>query len=101
MSLHCAQGKLSFSYTGKGNHINDVGAVQANRPFAVNELIGYFELHITSTGHRGNIAIGLSNQDFNVTHHPGNHYSGPSSVSSTINFGIARKRIRILWISGR
>ncbi len=65
------QGKLAFSYTGKGNHAQDVGAVQSNRPFAVNELIGYFELRITSAGHRGNIVLGMANQDFNVTRHPG------------------------------
>ena len=65
------QGKLAFTYTGKGNHVQDVGAVQSNRPFAVNELIGYFELRITSAGQRGNIVLGMANQDFNISRHPG------------------------------
>ncbi len=66
--------------------MHDVGSVQANRPFAVNELIGYFELRVTSAGLRGNIALGLTSQDFNIMRHPG----------STSLFAVAELRYAVI-----
>lgn len=63
--------KLTVTYSAKGNHSNDVGAVQANRAFSHNVLIGYFEMTIINQGERACMAIGLSNTDFKNTRHPG------------------------------
>ncbi|KAJ1472706.1 hypothetical protein T484DRAFT_1839239 [Baffinella frigidus] len=63
--------KLTVTYNGKGNHNQDVGSVQANRPFSNRVLIGYFEVTVVSAGQRGCMAIGLANADFNLMRQPG------------------------------
>eukprot|EP00293_Proteomonas_sulcata_P014864 CAMPEP_0184292940 /NCGR_PEP_ID=MMETSP1049-20130417/4584_1 /TAXON_ID=77928 /ORGANISM="Proteomonas sulcata, Strain CCMP704" /LENGTH=439 /DNA_ID=CAMNT_0026600863 /DNA_START=101 /DNA_END=1420 /DNA_ORIENTATION=- len=63
--------KLTVTYNGKANHTQDVGAVQANKPFPKKVLIGYFEMRVIDAGTRGCMAIGLGNASFNVTRHPG------------------------------
>jgi hypothetical protein len=51
--------KLTVTYNGKANHNHDVGAVQSNRPFSSNVLIGYFEMTIVNQGERACMAIGM------------------------------------------
>ena len=63
--------KLTVTYNGKANHNHDVGAVQANRPFAHHVLIGYFEMTVVSQGERACMSIGLANSSFNSIRHPG------------------------------
>jgi hypothetical protein len=63
--------KLTVTYNGKANHANDVGAVQANRPFAHDVLVGYFEMTIINQGERASMSIGLANSSFKNTRHPG------------------------------
>lgn len=63
--------KLTVTYNGKANHANDVGAVQANRPFAHDVLIGYFEMTIINQGERASMSIGLANNGFKMNRHPG------------------------------
>ena len=63
--------KLTVTYNGKANHNHDVGAVQSNRAFSSNVLIGYFEMTILNQGERGCMAIGLGNSNFDNKRHPG------------------------------
>lgn len=63
--------KLTVTYKGKANHNHDVGAVQADRPFSSDVLIGYFEMTIVNQGERSCMAIGLGNSSFNNTRQPG------------------------------
>ena len=51
--------KLTVTYNGKANHNHDVGAVQSNRAFSHNVVIGYFEMTILNPGERACMAIGF------------------------------------------
>ncbi|CAN0890107.1 Ran-binding protein M homolog [Linum grandiflorum] len=58
--------KRSVKYSNVDRHIYDVGVVQANKP-APNCWLYYFEMRVTNAGTKGNMAIGFSSEDFNMT----------------------------------
>lgn len=73
-SLQClviSTDKLSAKYTGEGNHGNDVGAVQGNRPCPIRRLLYYFEISIKDRGLKGFISIGFTDEHFKTSRQPG------------------------------
>eukprot|EP01136_Pigoraptor_vietnamica_P001767 Opistho-1_new@28815 len=62
---------LTARYTGKGSHAHDIGVIRADRPFASDVPVGYFEVTITSAGARGSIAVGVSTRYFPLNKKPG------------------------------
>ncbi len=71
-TLRLHKSKLSCSYAGYGNHVNDVGCVQSDKPFGFGRVLGYFEVTITN-GARGKckVAVGLTTSAFAMNRHPG------------------------------
>eukprot|EP00741_Cyanophora_paradoxa_P020800 tig00021312_g20079.t1 len=69
--LEVSKDKRTVKYTGKGNHANDVGAIQANKPVPSRMLLYYYEITVLDAGTRGAIAVGLSDRSFQVTRQPG------------------------------
>lgn len=56
--------KRTIKFVGKGNHPNDHGSVRTNHPIPDDASIYYFEIKIIEAGHRGEITIGLSPENF-------------------------------------
>ncbi len=71
-TLRLHKSKLSCSYAGHGNHVNDVGCVQSDKPFGLGRVLGYYEVTIVN-GARGKckVALGLSTGTFSTNRHPG------------------------------
>jgi hypothetical protein len=71
-TLRLHKSKLSCSYSGNGNHVNDVGCVQSNHPFGSGRALGYYEVTITNAV-RGKckVAVGLATSAFAMNRHPG------------------------------
>ncbi|MCO5576532.1 hypothetical protein L7F22_030343 [Adiantum nelumboides] len=63
--------KLSAKYTGEGQHANDVGAFQGNRPAPVRRILYYFEIYIKDRGNKGTISIGFTDEHFKTSRQPG------------------------------
>lgn len=63
--------KLSFKYTGAGQHGYDVGVVQANKPAPSKRLAYYFEIYVKDAGVKGRVAIGFTTDNFRIGRHPG------------------------------
>eukprot|EP00250_Pteridium_aquilinum_P024567 c29258_g1_i1 orf=64-1431(+) len=61
--LFISTDKLSAWYTGEGQHGNDVGAIQGNRPAPVRKILYYFEIYIKDKGNRATISIGFTNEN--------------------------------------
>jgi hypothetical protein len=69
--LKVSKDKLSVTYTGKGAHSNDVGAIQADSPVPSDVLVYYFEVSVLDSGERGVIAIGFADCHFRLSRQPG------------------------------
>jgi hypothetical protein len=63
--------KLSARYTGRGNHIQDVGSVRAQHPVPLHEPLYYFEVTVLDAGFRGAVTVGLSSARFNLSRQVG------------------------------
>ncbi|KAI7750926.1 hypothetical protein M8C21_003091 [Ambrosia artemisiifolia] len=63
--------KLSVKYPSVNLHGHDVGVVQANCPAPVKRLFYYFEMYVKNAGAKGNVAIGFTNEGFNLRRQPG------------------------------
>ncbi|CAN1233551.1 Ran-binding protein M homolog [Linum perenne] len=65
--------KLSVKYTvdSYGNGRYDVGAVQANKPAPVNGKVYYFEMRVKNSGSKHRVAIGFTEEGFNLSRQPG------------------------------
>lgn len=63
--------KLTATYTGDGNHGNDVGAIQGNRHAPFRRMMYYFEISVKDRGLKGYISIGFAEENFKKTRHPG------------------------------
>ena len=69
--LEVQKNKLSVLYTGTGQHQNDVGSIQANRPVPKRRLVYYYECRIRDAGDRCCISIGFAPEDFKIGRQPG------------------------------
>ena len=66
-----AKNKLTVKYTGDGQHQNDVGAIQGNRPVPRQRLVYYYEVRVDDAGDRGLIGIGFADRNFRLQRQPG------------------------------
>ena len=71
-NLRLHKSKMSCSYAGHGNHVNDVGCVQSDRPFGFGRALGYYEVTVTNgTIGKCKVALGLATSSFAMNRHPG------------------------------
>ena len=63
--------KLSVRYTGDGQHNNDVGAIQGNRPVPRQRAVYYYEVSVDDAGDRGLIGVGFADRNFRLQRQPG------------------------------
>ena len=64
--LAVSKDMVTVRYIGRGNHLQDVGAIRTDWPCPQHALVYYFEVNITSSGMRGAIAVGLADTAFPV-----------------------------------
>lgn len=69
--LEISKDKLTVRYVGEGRHDNDVGAIQANRPVPVKQLVYYYEVTVLDQGEYSRISVGFSDKNFKLTRQPG------------------------------
>lgn len=69
--LDLSKDRLSVTYGMDPRHKNEVGAIQANRPVPLRQLVYYFEAKIVDRGELGRIAIGFTPAGFKLTRQPG------------------------------
>eukprot|EP00455_Lapot_gusevi_P054355 TRINITY_DN8697_c0_g1_i7.p1 TRINITY_DN8697_c0_g1~~TRINITY_DN8697_c0_g1_i7.p1 ORF type:complete len:456 (-),score=77.30 TRINITY_DN8697_c0_g1_i7:140-1438(-) len=73
-SVEISVDRLTAKYIGKGNHLQDVGSVRANRSVPPNVGIYYFEIQILDAGLRGSITIGFTPEGFPLTREAGSSH---------------------------
>lgn len=86
--------KLTVKYTGQGQHNNDVGAIQGNRPVPRKRRVYYYEVGVLDAGDRGLIGVGFADKNFKMGKQPGcvlhaqpNH---PIAFFFCVAFNVAR-----------
>ncbi len=61
-----------MKYEGKGLLYTDAAAIQSNKPFEFNaETINYFEVKVNHIGQRGDLSIGITDENFPQNKLPG------------------------------
>ncbi|BDA46674.1 Ran-binding protein 10 [Coccomyxa sp. Obi] len=69
--LDVEKDKLTVRYTGQGNHNNDVGAIQGNRPVPRKRRVYYYEVTVLDAGSKGLIGVGFADKNFKMGKQPG------------------------------
>jgi len=65
--------KVTARYIGAGNHSEDHGSVRTDLHVPMAESVYYFEVCIKNAGKKGNIAIGFSTAEFDLSKQVGTH----------------------------
>ena len=69
--LQVMRDKLGARYVGRGQHSNDVGAIQADAPVPRRCAVYYFEMRVVAAGEHGTVAIGFADAGVKLTRQPG------------------------------
>eukprot|EP00698_Gefionella_okellyi_P024600 TRINITY_DN8735_c0_g1_i1.p1 TRINITY_DN8735_c0_g1~~TRINITY_DN8735_c0_g1_i1.p1 ORF type:complete len:410 (-),score=76.06 TRINITY_DN8735_c0_g1_i1:99-1328(-) len=69
--LEVGRDRVTVKYTGNAHHNNDVGGIQCNISCDPDVMIPYFEITVVNSGIKGNMSIGITNDQYRGTSHPG------------------------------
>eukprot|EP01023_Acetabularia_acetabulum_P029617 TRINITY_DN27945_c0_g1_i16.p1 TRINITY_DN27945_c0_g1~~TRINITY_DN27945_c0_g1_i16.p1 ORF type:complete len:471 (+),score=48.06 TRINITY_DN27945_c0_g1_i16:188-1600(+) len=69
--LEVNNSRLQVTFVREGNHENDVGSIQADKPVPTLCRVYYFEMLIKNKGERGKFVIGFTDKRFNHGRMPG------------------------------